>query len=796
MIDLQSAKRFANKWFTVVHGRGGAWGILGISLLLTYLAWSLTNQHIAKRHQDRFSFRTQQVRDRIEERMLEYEQALRGGVGLFKASSDVSRSEWRDYVKQCEIQRYFPGIQAMAVAVPISPNEKLGHEYSIKAEGFPDYKISPPGTRDVYSSIIFIEPFDWRNRRAFGFDMYSEPNRRKAMDRAIETGLPSISSKITLVQETDEDVQAGILCYLPVYENGANPTTVSERKRAHRAWVYAAFRCDDLLEGIVGDDLTTVELQVYDSSDEAPEHLLFQTNLSESVSGNSPMNRLSATMPVHVSGRDWTLRMRAGADFVENDESWVSLVVAFGGLLIDVLLFAVIYSIGRQREVAQGMARRMTNELRDSEIRNRSIVENASEAILSVTETGMILAANEASRTVFRSHSALLGMDFDRLLVSKGFEILVGDWERLGPNSRFDVQCRRIDGSEFRCRISIGKVPFGDKTNYIVIAQDETERVEAESKIHEINKQLVESSRQAGMAEVATGVLHNVGNILNSVNVSANLLKQRISTGQIDRLENAAAIIEENAGDLATFLALDERGKHFPKFIKSLSESFKTDRQLQMDEINALTKNVDHIKEIVSMQQSFATKSGMTELIDPRELIDDAIRINDFGEIGSRVDIIREFDDVPMIQLQRHDFMQIAVNLIKNAMQATEQSDASEKVVRVRVKRENDFVRIDVTDNGVGIAKKNLTSIFQHGFTTKKNGHGFGLHSSANAAREMGGSLSVESEGLGLGATFTLRLPVQTSCVKLQTSISFDDSDPSKTLDSAIESLGVVATMD
>ncbi len=149
-----------------------------------------------------------------------------------------------------------------------------------------------------------------------------------------------------------------------------------------------------------------------------------------------------------------------------------------------------------------------------------------------------------------------------------------------------------------------------------------------------------------------------------------------------------------------------------------------------------------------------------------------------------------------MIQLQRHDFMQIAVNLIKNAMQATEQSDASEKVVRVRVKRENDFVRIDVTDNGVGIAKKNLTSIFQHGFTTKKNGHGFGLHSSANAAREMGGSLSVESEGLGLGATFTLRLPVQTSCVKLQTSISFDDSDPSKTLDSAIESLGVVATMD
>lgn len=790
-------KRFVFDLISSIHGCGGAWIILGISLLLTYVAWSLTNQHIAKRHQDRFAFRTQQVTERIEERMLEYEQVLRGGVGLYKASEDVSRTEWHDYVQQCEIQRYFPGIQAIAVSVSVAAENKTEHEAGIRAEGFPDYQITPAGERDAYTSIIYLEPFDWRNRRAFGYDMYSEPNRRTAMDRATETGLPSISSKITLVQETDDDIQSGILCYLPVYRNGTNPSTVEERKRSLVGWVYAAFRCDDLLEGIVGDDLSAVELQVYDSNETAPEHLLFQSSPSGQQPSENQDSRLSCTIPVHVSGRDWTLKMRAGDDFIENDESWISLVVAFGGLSIDVLLFAVIYTISQQREVSQGMARRMTKELRESEMRNRSIVENASEAILSIAESGEILAANEASKQVFHYESpevSLVGERFDQFIVSRSFESLFDDRDQIGTAARFDVRCRRSDGTEFPCRISIGQVPVDEKMSYILIVQDETERMEAESKITEINRQLVESSRQAGMAEVATGILHNVGNILNSVNVSANLLRERISDGQVDRLDYAASIIAENEDNLTEFLTKDDRGKHFPRFIGSLAESFKADRRLQMEEINALTKNIDHIKEIVATQQSFATQSGMTEVIDPRELVDDAIRINRSSASGSQVKIERVFDEVPTIQMQRHALMQIAVNLIKNAMQATEQADPPEKLVRVRVTREDGFVRIDVIDNGVGIAKDNLTSIFQHGFTTKKTGHGFGLHSSANAAREMGGSLSVDSQGLGCGATFTIRLPIQSSETDRQAVNDLGDpSDVSKVIDGQATALAATS---
>lgn len=795
--SVPQEKRFAFDLISSIHGCGGAWVILGISLLLTYVAWSLTNQHIAKRHQDRFAFRTQQVTERIEERMLEYEQVLRGGVALYRASEDVSRSEWHDYVQQCEIQRYFPGIQAIAVSVPVAPENKAEHEAAVRAEGFPDYKIAPAGVRDVYSSIIYLEPFDWRNRRAFGYDMYSEPNRRKAMDRATETGLPSISSKITLVQETDDDIQSGILCYLPVYRNGTNPTTIEQRRKSLIGWVYAAFRCDDLLEGIVGDDLSSVDLQVYDSAEIMPDCLLFQSSPKGDQVERVRSDRLSCTIPVHVSGRDWTLKMRAGEDFIENDESWISLVVAFGGLAIDVLLFAVIYTISQQREVSQGMARRMTKELRESEMRNRSVVENASEAILSISETGEILAANETSKQVFRSGEtdvSLVGERFDQFLVSPNFGSLVVDRDHTGLAARFDVQCRRSDGTEFPCRISIGQVPVDEKMSYILIVQDETERVEAESRITEINRQLVESSRKAGMAEVATGILHNVGNILNSVNVSANLLRERISEGQVDRLDYAATIIAENENNLTEFLTADDRGKHFPRFIGSLAESFKADRRLQMQEISVLTKNIDHIKEIVAMQQSFATQSGMTEVIDPRELIDDAIRINRSSASGSPVKIEREFDEVPRIQMQRHALMQIAVNLIKNAMQATEQSDTSEKVVRVQVTREGEFVRIDVIDNGVGIAEDNLTSIFQHGFTTKKTGHGFGLHSSANAAREMGGSLSVDSKGLGCGATFTIRLPIQSSEIQKQSVYDLGEpADSSKVIDGRSKTLATVS---
>ncbi len=188
--------------------------------------------------------------------MLEYEQVLRGGVSLFSATDDVNRTAWANYVKHCRLPRYFPGIQAMGFAVPVPQKQLAAHVAAVRAEGFPDYQVTPQGDREDYTAIVLIEPFDWRNRRAFGYDMYSDATRRKAMDTAASSGFPAISGKITLVQETDEDVQAGVLCYLPVYRTQANLDTPAQRKTALRGWVYAAFRCDDLMRGTINESVS------------------------------------------------------------------------------------------------------------------------------------------------------------------------------------------------------------------------------------------------------------------------------------------------------------------------------------------------------------------------------------------------------------------------------------------------------------------------------------------------------------------------------------------------------------
>ncbi|WGR90817.1 CHASE domain-containing protein (plasmid) [Bradyrhizobium sp. ISRA435] len=175
-------------------------------------------------------------------------------MGLFAATGNrVTREEWRTYVNTLAIDRDYPGIQGVGFAKHIAAQQRHAHVLAVRSEGFPDYQIKPGGDRDEYTSIVYLEPFDWRNRRAFGFDMFTEPVRRQAMIRARDTGAPSISGKVTLVQETDQGVQNGVLMYLPVYQTAVPPATVEERKAGLVGYVYAPFRMRDLMQGILGD---------------------------------------------------------------------------------------------------------------------------------------------------------------------------------------------------------------------------------------------------------------------------------------------------------------------------------------------------------------------------------------------------------------------------------------------------------------------------------------------------------------------------------------------------------------
>lgn len=729
--------------------------VLCTSVVATAIVWWQTTQYLEKVAFDRFSAQVTETKGEIELRMLQYEQVLRSGIAFHRSSQSVSRNEWKAFVRECEIQQWFPGIQCIGFAVPVAKENVDAFQQAIRDEGFHDFKIMPEEERSDYTAITYIEPFDWRNQRAFGYDMYSNPVRRKAMDRATQTGLPSISGKITLVQETDDEVQSGILCYLPLYKEGSDFSFLDSREDALVGWVYAAFRCKDLMAGILDQQSRILNLEIYDSDTVSAQQILFDTRQPNAVNHGE----LSAVVPISLSGRDWTMRVTSRPNFFSAAERFVGPCVGITGAVVSILLYLVLSSITRQRTRAVRLAQRMTRGLVESEQRTRYILDNASEAILSVNESGEISGANRAAQQMFQSSVSLVGAQLDDFLDDCRFVDLVK--KCVNADCSIVATCKRSEGQTFPCWVSIDEGRLNGELNFVVVARDETERIEAAEVLAEKNRQLIEASRVAGMAEVATSVLHNVGNVLNSVNVSANMLRQRVDTSAIATLEKVTVVIEEHQADLGQFFNSDPRGNHFPRLMNQLVLNFQKERDQQLGELGYLTDNIAHIKQIISMQQSAARQSGIIEAVQPVELFEDALRMNASELKSHDVTVVRNFADVAVLETSKHEVLQILVNLIRNARQAVDTCESSVGTIEVSVFEDAGSVHFQVQDSGVGIEPQNLNRIFQHGFTTKKSGHGFGLHSCANTAQQLDGSLTVASEGAGKGATFELTLPLK-----------------------------------
>ena len=305
-------------------------------------------------------------------------------------------------------------------------------------------------------------------------------------------------------------------------------------------------------------------------------------------------------------------------------------------------------------------------------------------------------------------------------------------------------------------------VPGTDQTSHALygVMMDITEAKAAEASLAELNKRLVDTSRLAGMAEVATGVLHNVGNVLNSVNVSGNLLSERLRGSKVADLAKVAALLDGHRGDFAEWVANDPRGKRIPELVARVAEALLAERAGLLAEVGVITNHIGHIKEIVTMQQNHAKVGGVFEPLEAEALVGDALKMNAGSLAKHRITIVQDYESVPKVLVDKHKVLQILVNLLRNAKQAVDESGREDRHVRVTIQNNGgDFVKIGIHDNGMGIAAENLNRIFSHGFTTKKTGHGFGLHSAALAATEMRGALSVHSDGEGKGATFTLALP-------------------------------------
>jgi signal transduction histidine kinase len=316
------------------------------------------------------------------------------------------------------------------------------------------------------------------------------------------------------------------------------------------------------------------------------------------------------------------------------------------------------------------------------------------------------------------------------------------------------------------CRQSIREMH--DIAEQRAVLENTQRRIEAEvvartADLREAQKQNLVIARRAGMADIATSVLHNVGNVLNSVTVSASVISDRVHKSGTAQLRKATELLEAHLENPGTFVTEDARGKHLPKFLVELGRKMTADESGILDEIATLSKSIGHITQIVSLQQSYAGVSGFVELVSLPELLDDAIRINEASVHRHEIDVVRQFDELPAVALDKQKFLQIVVNLVSNAKYALIEKPESRRTITLRLTSAAGRVRVEVADNGVGIPAENLTRIFSHGFTTRKDGHGFGLHSAANLAGEMGGTLTACSAGPRMGATFTLDLPLNTT---------------------------------
>ncbi|WP_296805121.1 CHASE domain-containing protein [Thiocapsa sp.] len=385
------------------------WATLVSGLLCTALLTLVVRAEVEALAKYELTFVAAEIADRIQTRLAAHAQILRSGAALFAASEEVTRDEWRTFVAGLRLDDQMPGIQGVGFSLPIMPEQLQAHLDVVRREGFPDYRVWPEGERSLYSSIRYLEPFSGRNLRAFGYDMFSEPVRRAAMEEARDRDIAALSGRVRLVQETDEDVQAGALMYVPVYHDGMPVGTIEERRAALAGWVYSPYRMNDLMRGILGRweqrDGMRIRLAVYDGDGLAPETLLYDSQPGAPIAG-SPGGTGVARIPLDFNGYRWTLvfsSQASGGLSVGTLKVWS---IAAAGTLISLLVAGLVHAVAKLRAQAERLVaeldahRRTEHSLDVALTKYRTLFDSFPLGISVADEDGAIVEANPIAETI------------------------------------------------------------------------------------------------------------------------------------------------------------------------------------------------------------------------------------------------------------------------------------------------------------------------------------------------------------------------------------------------------------
>jgi signal transduction histidine kinase len=712
----------------------------------TVAVWRYVSGAVESQQRERFADVTLAHRGALRARLVAYEATLRAGRGFLESlGRDPSAEEFHRFVEPLELTRHHPGIQGFGWTKFLSPAEREAHVRAERAAGRADYRVWPEGPRDVYTSIVHLEPLDWRNRRALGYDMYSEPIRREAMARAADTGDVAASRPVELVQEAGPERQTGFLMYVPVF---AHPAGAADLRPALRGWVYAPFRAADLVRAIGAIGTTgAVGLAVYDGDRQVPEALLYADEKS-----GAPRPLRVAVEPLEVAGRAWTLRYAAAPGFATGWERVLPNGVLGVGLALAALLFWLTRDEAQARRRAERAATRAAFLAESGTILAgsleyvRTLPEVARLAAQRLTRACVIVVNEKDGPLLAVSHrDPAVGRRLEAALRESGLasdaETMAATaqrerrpqralLERLASLERAPAVAAVLREAGLRKLLSVPLVARGDALGAITFLSTrrrlEDEDVALGEDLARLVVAAIDTSRLYARAQEALQerddflsiASHELKTPLTSLLLQSEALRNSARRTDADAVVHKAEVIRRNVDRLSRLVSslLD----------LSRIAAGRLEIELEDVELGAL------VREVATRFEEQAERAGCALVVDtPSE------------PVVGRWDGLR-LDEV-------------LTNLLSNAIKY-----GTGRPVELRVRRDGDLARVAVRDHGIGISEADQRRIFERfeRAVSKRHygGFGLGLWISRQIVQSLGGDVHVES-ALGKGSTFTVELP-------------------------------------
>lgn len=444
--------------------------VLGITFYLFFE----TYKQFQEKNNALFDLRAVAVTDAIKSRMMDYIQILKGAQSLLNVSDSVSRQAWKGYAEGVNVKEHYPGVQGIGFSVFVADSNKTAFEARVREEGFPDFAIWPSNPREMYSAILYLEPFDSINKRAFGYDMYTDSARHKAMNIALETGKPTITSGVILVQEIVDEVQKGLNLYLPIYKKGADTSTVENRRKNIVGFAYSPFRIYDLMKGTLGNEFDDLDIQIYDEGRKGEGGLLYWSSNDNKINGERLINSYQKMISIEVAEHVWDIHITANTGFGYDRE--VPFYLLGGGMVISLLVFLIVISFGY---------------IRRSTYLKQVIADNAVAAIFIVNQDGFCTFTNPAAER-------LTGYSFDEIKLEQLWALLFrhNDMEQSAfsmerETSMQDALIYHKSGTPIYVNLNTKPIyEYSNKVSLLVQATDMTQEKEAESSLMQKNKML------------------------------------------------------------------------------------------------------------------------------------------------------------------------------------------------------------------------------------------------------------------------------------------------------------------